>query len=459
MKKKLLVWLLVVVLALGALSLVACKKDNLEPAVLEELLKLVKDNNSGIASKKETFTVAGSATTFLDSGESATCDIKWTISGTDKVTVSKKDSAGKYTILFPGTISENISFTLKATLVNSKGKAYKSADGTAYEATWTYNLTPGGASSSNHYDYKLEPVTNPTTGTPYKLALIQNNVGKYMFIDPSQGSTDYYIGLLYDNSKNVVVPEDTVNAYLEDATGGYYLKIQTSTGGNLYVNCVLGTNNYVNTKLQSTASTVYTVDTTNHCLRATVNGTEYYLGNYSRLDDVRTSKTSYLGGEGNFALYLYTVEEGSVDLIPKYGADTLPALGTAVASLDMTKTANRTVFTASQVVFTANGITFTNDKGSSSTNTNNYNQENTKPYRIYSKSTITIAYTGMKAIKITMDYYPEYQGGFDGMTVDGATFACNENILVISFASPVNTFTSAPLSGQTRIRMIEVFTA
>lgn len=451
MKKKLLVWLLVAVLALGSIGLVACANGNdLAPEVLEELLGLVKSNNESITSKTTTFTVAGSATTFLDSGEQAKCDVLWTITGTDKVTVSEKDASGKVTITFPGTISEDINFTLTATLVNSNGEAYKKDDGSKYEATFAFALTKP-SKNTNHYDYVLNEVANPAEGTPYKLALTQKNLGKYMFVDYEQGSSDYYISLL-DNK------DEAPDAYIEATTGGYYLAVQNSTGGKLYVNCVTS-GNYVNTKLQATASTVYTIDTTNKCFKTTIGTDEYFLGTYGTNDNVRASKVSYLTGGDNMPLYLYTVGEGSIDIEPLVGNDDLPSLGTPAATLDLTKTANRTSYSTEQSVYVANGITFTNDKANSSTNNVDMTSYENKDYRAYSKSTIKVDYTGMKYIKITLNIYAEYQSGFDGMTVDGATFYRSGNILVIEFASPVNSFQSTGLGAQVRITSIEVFTA
>ena len=129
------------------------------------------------------------------------------------------------------------------------------------------------------------------------------------------------------------------------------------------------------------------------------------------------------------------------------------------AVLDLTGNANLVNGSAQQNVFAANGITFTNDKASS---TSDLVVQASYAQRAYKGSTIKIEYPGMTQIVITFDDYESngktYMAGFDGMTVEGATFSRNNDVLTITFAAATDVFQSAELTSQVRIEKVEVFT-
>ena len=129
------------------------------------------------------------------------------------------------------------------------------------------------------------------------------------------------------------------------------------------------------------------------------------------------------------------------------------------AVLDLTGNANLVNGSAQQNVFAANGITFTNDKASS---TSDLVVQTSYAQRAYKGSTIKIEYPGMTQIVITFDDYESngktYMAGFDGMTVEGATFSRDNDVLTITFAAATDVFQSAELTSQVRIEKVEVFT-
>ncbi len=131
---------------------------------------------------------------------------------------------------------------------------------------------------------------------------------------------------------------------------------------------------------------------------------------------------------------------------------------TAIASIDMTDTTNRTNYTTTQVTYSANGITFVNDKANSSNNC--YEVSNGNAIRVYKNSTITISCdTVFTKVVLTLDDSSNgnYLKGFDGMTIEGATITRENDLVSITFTSATTTFTTANLLAQVRIENIALF--
>ena len=162
-----------------------------------------------------------------------------------------------------------------------------------------------------------------------------------------------------------------------------------------------------------------------------------------------------------------TVSGGVIrEVVPGAGSDepvTPPAGGednNESAVLDLMGNANLVTGSAQQNVFAANGITFTNDKASS---TSDLTVQSSYAQRAYAGSTVKIEYAGMTKIVITFDdYSPDgtktYMSGFDGMSVEGATFSRENDVLTITFAAATDVFQSTALTSQVRIEKIEVYT-
>lgn len=110
----------------------------------------------------------------------------------------------------------------------------------------------------------------------------------------------------------------------------------------------------------------------------------------------------------------------------------------------------------SSVTWEEDGITLVNKRGESKNAANKY----VSPARFYAKTTLEISYgTAFKAIRITLNSATSNAGGFDGMNVTGATIKRVEKTVLITFATATTKFETAPLSAQTRIDKLEVFTA
>lgn len=128
--------------------------------------------------------------------------------------------------------------------------------------------------------------------------------------------------------------------------------------------------------------------------------------------------------------------------------------GTAEAvdlTLSFTDKANRTEFTTSKQVWAKDGVTLTNDKGSSTSNVADY----ANPARFYKSSKITVAVEGKTITKIVFncnsnDYAKALKNSI--AAADGVTVTENAKVVTVEFATPVDSFVIASLTGgQVRI--------
>lgn len=146
MKKKIALICCIVLVAVSLLGVfAACNSSrNLtdeELRVLRSALyNLYKDDAT---EQSVSYKVRGEITGTNSDKEPIKSAIKWTIEGTDKVTVSStKDDNGNYTINVPDPhdLEDDITYTLRATLVNDKGEAYTGYNGDE-NATYTLPFT------------------------------------------------------------------------------------------------------------------------------------------------------------------------------------------------------------------------------------------------------------------------------------------------------------------------------
>ena len=107
------------------------------------------------------------------------------------------------------------------------------------------------------------------------------------------------------------------------------------------------------------------------------------------------------------------------------------------------------------ITWTESDITVKAIRGESTSGSADY----INPARFYSKSKLEISYVApMKAIKITLNSATQNAGGFDGMKVDGTKITRVDDVIVIELTTPATKFESAPLTAQTRVNKIEVYT-
>ena len=131
-------------------------------------------------------------------------------------------------------------------------------------------------------------IASPVVGTAYKFGMIQENVSKTDVYYLAGGMDGYYMATTTNASSALQV-------YLESATGGYHLYTHLN-GAKTYINMVVS-GTHVNGVYETTASTVYTFDSTNKTLIAQVNGQPYWFGtrNDKSYTTVGPCATSYNG--------------------------------------------------------------------------------------------------------------------------------------------------------------------
>ena len=140
MKKRLIVisCLLVAVMCLTAFA--ACVSSGMDDDTLNvELTKLKNDYNG----KTVSGSLPGELSTTDAKGKETTIYIKWQVTDTTLVSISKRGDDGRCALVLSTT--EAVTFTAKATLVDAKDKAYTNSDKVAYSVT--LSLTANGTTS------------------------------------------------------------------------------------------------------------------------------------------------------------------------------------------------------------------------------------------------------------------------------------------------------------------------
>ena len=305
MKKKLLAILLVVVMVVGAVMLVACNNNSLEPEQLELLITSLRQQlNQTVTSKSTTFSVAASITTFDDNSEQISSKVEWSISGgNDKVKAEINADGTEYTIKIPTVISEELSFSIIATLVKDNGDAYVRDDGSKYQTSWAKTLAANSSSASGELlsHYLPDTIADPQMGTEYNLS-IYNPAKNYVYYFKGTMQDSKY----YETSQNL---SDSVKVKLEQATGGFYIsfmdgstkkyftvtgKAGTSSGGNPtpYADCSITTE----------PATVFTLDATmDNAIKTTVvcgdlGENVFYLGSQPKYTTISATSAFYYTG-------------------------------------------------------------------------------------------------------------------------------------------------------------------
>ena len=339
-------------------------------------------------------------------------------------------------------------------------------------------------------------VTSVEVGKTYKLGLLASTE----FYFTGSIVNKYYGGTDSDYQKGIDV-------FLEQATGGYYLYFKDSSGQKTYIN-LIASGTYRNFTISSTATSVFTWDTSKNTLTTKVEGEVCYIGNYGSYTSMNVLTSSNYK-EGDYLAHLYTMGSGSSDTPTTPPVDTptcqhaytstviaptctaggfttytctlcgdsytdnqtsakghsytngtcascgatQPAAGTATtATISFTSTANRTEFSGSKQVWVQNGITVTNVQASSQNPVADYSN----PIRCYAGSNVTISYPGMTKIEIDCtSLAARYVDSWTSVT--NATATNNNGIVTVVFDSPVDSFTYTGLSAQSRAYSITVY--
>ena len=154
-------------------------------------------------------------------------------------------------------------------------------------------------------------VTAVEVGKAYKLGLY--STAEYYF---TGSITNSYYGATDSNYDN------GVDVYLEQANGGYHLYFKNSSNQKQYIN-VVASGTYRNFTISSTASSVFTWDTTKNALKTTVSGDVCYIGNYGQYSSLNILTEAKLK-DTDYIARLYAMSGNSQDTPSTPPTETTP---------------------------------------------------------------------------------------------------------------------------------------
>ena len=326
----------------------------------------------------------------------------------------------------------------------------------------------------------------PSTGVAYKWAVDTGaNEGVLAFIGTT-ANKDYYLS-------TSTTMTDGVDVFVESVTGGYrmyFMDGNTKTYIDIYQN---GT--YVNARLTTEPTAVYTWNTDFNTFVADIGGTPYYLGTYTSSSTGATyttlsaSKLSYMNADNvnitQFPARFYaqtgTVEPQPTTPAPETRPTTAPTQEPTTAPTEPTQApteeptaaptepaqsgsaqitfddkSKRTEYSSTIQVWEENGIVVTNEKSASITDVGDY----AAPARFYQNSSLTVAYPGMTKIEFTCATYQNKDYATDlKNSITDATVTVDGTLVTVTFAEPVDTFVVADLVKQVRLNSLTVYTS
>ncbi|MBR2927141.1 MAG: hypothetical protein IKC31_06150 [Clostridia bacterium] len=144
-------------------------------------------------------------------------------------------------------------------------------------------------------------ITSPVVGTAYKLAITQDNLGKFIYLNGEMKNTYYFATTLSF--------EEAIDVYLEAVDGGYHL-YHLKDGVKVYINVVVSGTHF-NAKYETLAEnatpSVWTFDTEKNILVTDISGTAYVFNSYGTYDTVSPSAVS----GASFLAHLYEMVDSS----------------------------------------------------------------------------------------------------------------------------------------------------
>ena len=157
--------------------------------------------------------------------------------------------------------------------------------------------------------FALGVVDTPVVGVPYKFGMYQAKVGNTYYITGAMSG--YYMATTTDASKSVDV-------YLEETTGGYYLYCYVS-GAKKYINMVVS-GTHVNGAFEATAKTVYTYNAEKQILVSVVNGEDYCFGTrndktYTTVGPVKVSYNGFWNKLSDYIVYVCPHENTTTETV------------------------------------------------------------------------------------------------------------------------------------------------
>lgn len=151
---------------------------------------------------------------------------------------------------------------------------------------------------------EYKEVTAPETGIAFKLATVQENLETTLYFAGTTANQDYYL------ATTEVVTEAT-DVYLEAVEGGYRMYFDAE-GVKTYID-IYENGTYINLRLTTEPTAVYTWNTEYNTLVAVIGETEYYMGTYKTYNTLSASKLSYISTSFPCKLYqeVKVVADGS----------------------------------------------------------------------------------------------------------------------------------------------------
>lgn len=278
-------------------------------------------SDSGVVTAKSQGTVTITARNKDDASIYATARV--TVKQVTDITIS---GAPVKTAYFEGDTFDPTGLTILATFSDGTSENLPPntctwLDGTTLSAT----LTAGTTSVVCKYGNITKTVTGITVTVDYGDAIpvdmnnLQENVAYKLVIDQEGLGKTLYIQNKVANDYYMASTEDIDSAddvYVEKVTGGFRLYFKNGSSKN-YLNAeVSGT--HVNLVSKTTATTVWTYDSANKCIKTTVtvsgSNVEYYIGTYGTYNTFSTSDIKHVSD--SYPAYLATKNNGGGTVTP-----------------------------------------------------------------------------------------------------------------------------------------------
>ncbi len=278
-------------------------------------------SDSGVVTAKSQGTVTITARNKDDASIYATARV--TVKQVTNITIS---GAPAKTAYFEGDTFDPTGLTILATFSDGTSENLPPntctwLDGTTLSAT----LTAGTTSVVCKYGNITKTVTGITVTVDYGDAIpvdmnnLQENVAYKLVIDQEGLGKTLYIQNKVASRYYMASTEDIDSAddvYVEKVTGGFRLYFKNGSSKN-YLNAeVSGT--HVNLVSKTTATTVWTYDSANKCIKTTVtvsgSNVEYYIGTYGTYNTFSTSAIKHVSD--SYPAYLATKNNGGGTVTP-----------------------------------------------------------------------------------------------------------------------------------------------
>ena len=278
-------------------------------------------SDSGVVTAKSQGTVTITARNKDDASIYATARV--TVKQVTDITIS---GAPVKTAYFEGDTFDPTGLTILATFSDGTSENLPPntctwLDGTTLSAT----LTAGTTSVVCKYGNITKTVTGITVTVDYGDAIpvdmnnLQENVAYKLVIDQEGLGKTLYIQNKVASRYYMASTEDIDSAddvYVEKVTGGFRLYFKNGSSKN-YLNAEVS-GKHVNLVSKTTATTVWTYDSANKCIKTTVtvsgSNVEYYIGTFDSHNTFSTSDIKHVSD--SYPAYLATKNDGGGTVTP-----------------------------------------------------------------------------------------------------------------------------------------------